>query len=229
MILFNMVRVKICCINSIDEATLAVDAGADAIGLVSAMPSGPSVIDDARIASITATVRPSIATFLLTSRQRVEDIAEQHARCGTNTVQLCDTLLDGRYDELRDAMPGVSIVQVVHVRDAASIDESLAIAEHVDALLLDSGRPSLAIKELGGTGRTHDWALSASICRQVRIPVFLAGGLNCGNIEPAIRTVAPWGVDLCSGVRTNGRLDREKVEAFIERCRNVTAPGTAPA
>jgi phosphoribosylanthranilate isomerase len=224
-----MVRVKICCISSIDEATLAVDAGASAIGLVSAMPSGPGIIDDALIAAIAATVRPPVASVLLTSRQRVEDIVEQQARCGTNTVQLCDTLLDARYDELRDAMPGVSIVQVVRVTDEASVDESLAIAPHVDALLLDSGRPSLAGKELGGTGRTHDWTLSAAICRQVRIPVFLAGGLNAGNIDSAIRTVAPWGVDLCRGVRTNGKLDRDRLTAFVERCRNFDSSGSATA
>jgi phosphoribosylanthranilate isomerase len=217
-----MVRVKICCISSVDEANLAVEAGANAIGLVSAMPSGPGVIDDARIASIAATVRPPVATFLLTSRQRVEDIVEQHARCGTDTVQLCDTLLDGRYDELRDAMPGVSIVQVVHVTNAASLDESLAIAEHVDALLLDSGRPSLAVKELGGTGRTHDWTLSAAICRQARVPVFLAGGLDADNIETALHSVAPWGVDLCSGVRTNGALDHEKLKTFIGRIQSIS-------
>ena len=223
-----MIRVKICCISSIDEAMLAVDASANALGLVSAMPSGPGVIDDVRIASIAATVRPPVATFLLTSRQRVEDIVEQHARCRTNTVQLCDSLLDGRYDDLRDAMPGVSIVQVVHVTDTASVDEGLAIAEHVDALVLDSGRPSLAMKELGGTGRTHDWTLSASICRQATVPVFLAGGLNADNIESALRTVAPWGVDLCSGVRTNGALDREKLATFIGRCRTSAAPEAAP-
>jgi phosphoribosylanthranilate isomerase len=224
-----MVRVKICCISSIDEATLAVESGANALGLVSAMPSGPGAIDDGRIASIAATVRPPVATFLLTSCQRVEDIVEQHARCGTNTVQLCDTLIDGRYEELREAMPGISIVQVVHVTDEASVDASLAIAEHVDALLLDSGRPSLAVKELGGTGRTHDWTLSASICRQVKVPVILAGGLNVGNIDAAIRTVAPWGVDLCTGVRTNGALDREKLSGFIDRCRSFPVSDAATA
>jgi phosphoribosylanthranilate isomerase len=213
-------RVKVCCISSVDEARLAIDAGADAIGLVSAMPSGPGVISEELILEIAATVPPPIATFLLTCHQGARDIVAQQKRCGTNTVQLCDRLVDGSYTDLNAAMPGVAVVQVVHVNGAESVQEAVKLAPHVDALLLDSGNQGLPTKELGGTGRTHDWRLSAEIRRSVSVPIFLAGGLRAENVRAAIDQVDPWGVDLCSGVRSNGRLDHSKLEAFMRECRS---------
>jgi phosphoribosylanthranilate isomerase len=205
----------VCCIGSIQEARIAVQAGADAVGLVSSMPSGPGVISEDSIRTIAATVPPPIATFLLTCHQRLEDIVAQQQRCGTNTVQLCDRLVEGSHPELRAAMPGISVVQVIHVNGRESVDEAIEIAPHVDALLLDSGNQKLATKELGGTGRTHDWGLSAEIRRRARAPVFLAGGLRAENVRDAISQVEPWGVDICSGVRTDGRLDQSKLDGFI--------------
>jgi phosphoribosylanthranilate isomerase len=215
----SRVRVKVCCISSVDEARTAIEAGADAVGLVSSMPSGPGVISEDLIREIARTVPPPIATFLLTCHQRVTDIVAQRQRCGTNTVQLCDRLVEGTYGELRAAMPGVSIVQVIHVNGRESIQEAIDIAPHVDALLLDSGNQKLATKELGGTGRTHDWRLSAEIRRTVRTPVFLAGGLRAENVRDAINQVEPWGVDLCSGVRSEGRLDPSRLDAFMVESR----------
>jgi phosphoribosylanthranilate isomerase len=211
------VRVKICCISSVEEARTAIEAGADAIGLVSSMPSGPGVISEDLIRTIARTVPPPVATFLLTCHQRVADIVAQQQRCGTNTVQLCDRLIEGSYAELHAAMPGVSIVQVIHVNGPESVQEAIDIAPKVDALLLDSGNQKLATKELGGTGRTHDWRLSAEICRTVRTRVFLAGGLRAENVRDAIEKVEPWGVDLCSGVRSDGRLDQSMLKAFMRQ------------
>jgi len=207
--------VKICCILSVEEAQMAIAHGASALGLVSAMPSGPGVISEEQIAEIAAGVPPPIATFLLTSLQSVEAIIEQHARCRTNTLQICDRLTSGTHTELRHALPGIGLVQVIHVMDETSVAEALTVAPHVDALLLDSGNPSLAVKELGGTGRVHDWTLSAEIVRRSPVPVFLAGGLKPHNVADAIRAVRPFGLDLCTGVRTDGRLDESKLAAFF--------------
>ena len=206
-----MTRVKICCIKSTEEARLAVRLGASALGLVSEMPSGPGVISEALIAEIAATVPPPIATFLLTSRTNPAEIVAQQRRCRVNTVQICDRLPQGGHAELRRSMPGVSLVQVVHVSGDDSVAETLRVAQEVDALLLDSGNQSLPIKELGGTGRTHDWSLSARIVNDSPVPIFLAGGLNPANVGEAIRAVRPFGVDLCTGVRTTGALDEEKL------------------
>jgi phosphoribosylanthranilate isomerase len=208
-------RVKICCISSVEEARLAIVCGASAVGLVSAMPSGPGVIGEDLIAEIAVTVPPPIATFLLTSKQDPASIIAQQRRCAVNTIQLCDAVQPGCYQELRDKLPGISLVQVIHVTGSESVDEAVAVSEGVDALLLDSGNQKLAVKELGGTGRKHDWRISRAICEAVKIPVFLAGGLNPDNVQEAIQEVRSFGLDICSGVRTNGRLDEEKLKKFF--------------
>lgn len=195
---------------------MAIEHGASALGLVSAMPSGPGVIEDEQIARIASEVPPPIATFLLTSRQSAPEIIEQHARCRTNTIQICDHLISGTYQELRDALPGVNLVQVVHVTGEESVAEASEIAPYVDALLLDSGNQTLAIKELGGTGRVHDWSLSRRIRGEISKPLFLAGGLKPDNVRHAVVDVAPFGLDLCSSVRTDGNLDPEKLAAFFK-------------
>ncbi len=208
-------RIKICCISSLEEARTAIRHGASALGLVSAMPSGPGPISEELIREIARRVPPPIATFLLTSSQDADEIIDQQRYCRTNTLQLVDRLTSGSYQDLRRALPGIALVQVIHVTSEASVDEALALAPHVDALLLDSGNPTLAVKELGGTGRTHDWDLSRRICAQAGVPVFLAGGLKPDNVAEALQRVRPFGLDLCSGVRTDGHLDADKLARFF--------------
>ncbi len=208
-------RVKVCCIASEEEAALAVRMGASALGFVSRMPSGPGPIPESRIRDIADTVPPGVATFLLTCETTAEPIIEQQRFCRTTTLQLVDEVEPGVHARLRDALPGISIVQVIHVRDDDSLRQSVTVAPAVDAILLDSGNPSLSTKELGGTGRVHDWTLSRRIRDSVDVPVYLAGGLNPGNVGKAIAQVAAFGVDVCSGLRTNGNLDEMKLAAFM--------------
>lgn len=212
-------EVKICCIASVDEARLAIAHGAAALGLVSQMPSGPGMIDESCIAEIAAAVPPPVQTFLLTALRDADAIAEQHARCGTTTLQLVDALAPGEAPRLRRLLPAVRLVQVIHVMDEGSVDEARAAAAWADALLLDSGNPTLAVKELGGTGRVHDWRLSRRIRDGVPVPVYLAGGLRADNVADAVRTVRPFGLDLCSGVRRDGRLDGAQLGAFMQAVR----------
>lgn len=221
-------RVKVCCIASEEEAALAIDMGASAIGLVSRMPSGPGPIPETRIRDIARIVPPGIATFLLTSETTAEPIIAQQRYCGTNTLQLVDEVEPGVHEELRRALPGIRIVQVIHVRDENAVLESRQIEPDVDALLLDSGNPSLATKELGGTGRAHDWSVSRKIRDAVHIPVYLAGGLNHQNVGKAISQVQPFGVDLCSGLRTNGQLDATKLEQFMSAVHEAASATHAP-
>jgi len=208
-------RVKICCINSVEEAWLAINYGASAVGLVSDMPSGPGVISEEQITQIARVVPPSVSSFLLTSKQNVKSIIAQQKRTKVNTIQVCDRLQQGTYNDLRDAMPGIALVQVVHVTGKESVKEAVRAAPCVDGLLLDSGNPFLRVKELGGTGRTHDWSISKKIREAVDVPVFLAGGLNPENVKEAVEQVNPFGVDVCSGVRTCGNLDEEKLSRFF--------------
>jgi phosphoribosylanthranilate isomerase len=216
-------RVKICCIASVDEAALAVECGASAVGLVSQMPSGPGVISDERIAEIAVTVPPAIGTFLLTSRQRAADIVEQQRFCRANTIQICDHLTVGTHCDLKAALPGISLVQVIHVTGPESVEQAVKVAPHVDAILLDSGNQELAVKVLGGTGRRHDWSLSRAIRERIGVPLFLAGGLTPENVGQAMKEVGPFGIDVCSGVRTDGRLDATKLKRFFSAVRNAGA------
>ncbi|MEA3427599.1 MAG: phosphoribosylanthranilate isomerase [Bacteroidota bacterium] len=208
-------KVKICCISSVEEARMAIAHGAAALGLVAKMPSGPGPIPDNLIREIARTVPPPIATFMLTSETDAQAIIAHHTRTLTNTIQIVDELTAGSYDEIRTAIPSVKLVQVIHVMDEGSVDEAIRISTQVDALLLDSGNPKAAIKELGGTGRTHNWQLSRKIVEQTRVPVFLAGGIHAGNVQQAISEVGPFGIDLCSSVRTDGKLDPIKLESFF--------------
>jgi phosphoribosylanthranilate isomerase len=209
-------RIKICCIQSIAEARMAISHGASAVGLVARMPSGPGPVSDGLIRQIAASVPPPVATFLLTSETSARGIIEHHLRTMTNTIQIVDELREGSYDEIKRTLPSVRIVQVIHVIDEGSVDEAVRISFLADALLLDSGNPRLAVKELGGTGRTHNWNLSRKIREQAHCPVFLAGGLKPENVREAIETVEPFGIDVCSGIRTNGALDEHKLELFIK-------------
>lgn len=208
-------RIKICCISSLEEANTAIIYGASALGLVGKMPSGPGIISDELIFTIARQVPPPIGTFLLTSETSANAIIAHHQKVLTNTIQIVDALQEGSYLQIKKALPGIKLVQVIHVLDEKSVEEALSISEQVDALLLDSGNPNLTIKVLGGTGQAHNWLLSRKIVEQSKVPVFLAGGLNANNVKKAIDTVQPFGLDLCSGVRTDKKLDPVKLEAFF--------------
>jgi phosphoribosylanthranilate isomerase len=207
-------RLKICCISSRAEAVIAGDAGASALGLVSMMPSGPGVISESLIADIAACIPVGIAAVLLTSLRRAPDLIAQQHRCRADVLQLCEVVPHDDLRRLRDALPGTRLMHVVHVDGEGSIVEAEGMAPYVDALLLDTGSRTGAVRELGGTGRTHDWSISARIVAATDRPTFLAGGLTADNVALAIETVRPYGVDVCSGVRVNGHLHHDRLEAF---------------
>lgn len=213
--------VKVCCIASIEEAFVAIDHGAYALGFVSDMPSGPGVIPEKLIAEIINELPPGVRSFLLTSKRDAGEVVSQLRRCGANTIQLCDRLRSGTFSDLRSAIQDVSIVQVLHVDGPQTLLDAQNVAPDVDAILLDSGRTTSSIKELGGTGRTHDWSISRAVSDAVSIPVFLAGGLTADNVAEAVCTVRPRGVDVCTGVRTDGDLDEEKLFAFFAALASV--------
>lgn len=208
-------RIKICCISSIEEAKQAIAHGADALGLVAKMPSGPGPIADELIAEIAKHIPPPVASFLLTSEQSSQQIIAHIKRAGTNTVQIVDELSEGAYHHIRETLPTIKLVQVIHVTGPESIDQALSVHDDIDAILLDSGNPKAAVKTLGGTGNVHNWNISRELVKAVKVPVFLAGGLHAGNVKEAIEKVQPFGVDICSGVRTNGKLDAVKLRAFV--------------
>lgn len=209
-------RVKICCISSLDEARMAIAAGADALGFVAVRQSGPGVVDDAAIRAIAGEVPPPVATFLLSPHLTGTAMAEHARHCGINTIQVVDHVDPSELAVVAVAAPLVRRVQVIHVEGPKVLDLIPRYEPYVHAFLLDSGKPGGSMRELGGTGRTHDWDVSRAFVQQTSRPVFLAGGLTPGNAGEAIRHVRPFGVDLCSGVRTDGRLDQAKLGAFMD-------------
>lgn len=215
------IRVKICCISSIEEAKLATAYGASALGLVGHMPSGPGVISNPKISEITKSAPPMVSTFLLTSETKAAAVIDHYKKVNTSTIQIVDALENRDYEQIKNKLPHVKIVQVVHVLNDKSVAEAIGISAYVDAILLDSGNPNLETRELGGTGRTHNWDLSRQIRDQIDIPVFLAGGINSNNVKQAIEHVQPFGVDLCSSVRTNGKLDENKLKLFFQTIQSI--------
>ena len=208
-------RIKVCCIASPEEARAAIEAGADALGLVAHMPSGPGPIADAKIAEVTAVVPPPVATFLLTSETTADAISAHIRKTNPSVVQVVSHIEPAESARLAKIEPHVRRVQVIHVEGSDALELIPAYSPYVHAFLLDSGRPNAAIAELGGTGRRHDWAISAAFVKASERPVFLAGGLSAANVGDAIRQVRPFGLDLCSGVRTGGRLDAAKLREFV--------------
>jgi len=210
-------KVKICCISSQKEARLAIELGASALGLVGPMPSGPGIIDNPLIKQIAKITPAEISTFLLTSETSAQNIIAHYKKVKTTTIQIVDELSSGSYQQIRQALPHVELVQVIHVIDENSVKQAIDAAKHVDYILLDSGNPNLEIKELGGTGKTHNWDLSLKIRKAIDKPLFLAGGLTPDNVQHAIKRVKPYGLDLCSGVRTDGLLDEDKLKSFFDK------------
>lgn len=214
-----MIRFKVCCITSVEEAALAIYSGASALGLVSNMPSGPGVISEEQIAEIACEIPPGVSTFLLTSLEDPIKIVQQHRKCRTDTIQLVDKLAIGAHKEIREQCPGTKLVQVVHVQDEGAIEDAVEVCGSVDAILLDSGNPDARERTLGGTGNTHNWTISAKIVEKVNVPVYLAGGLNRANAVAAIKQVQPFGLDICSGIRLKGKLDRTLLTEFANTVR----------
>lgn len=226
-----MIPFKICCMQSEAEIDMAVAAGARAVGIVGPMPNGAGFLDEETAMRL---ARHAVGRHgdrlwatLLTKRTAARAIADHVAETGANAIQIVDRPEAGTYALLRDRFPALTILQVVHVEDERAIDEARTFAAGVDAILLDSGRPSAATPTFGGTGDAHDWTISRRIVETCGKPVFLAGGLNPSNVVEAIRAVRPYGVDICSGLRERDRgyvLNAEKLADFAEALRSV-APG----
>ena len=211
-----MVKLKICCINSHDEAKTAISAGADLLGLVADMPSGEGMIEDHKIREIAASIKSFNNSVLLTSRTDAESIIEHHKETITSHIQIVDYIDVKNYQEIRKSLPDIKLIQVVHVEDESSYSLAMNLSNYVDFILLDSGKPSAKKRTLGGTGDTHNWNISKKIVRDCSIPVYLAGGINHSNVVEAIQKVKPYGIDLCTGLRTNNKLDKNKLNVFME-------------
>lgn len=216
------IRVKICCVRTQEEAVTAVSFGAAAVGLVTSMPSGPAGLHSDAVREIVAALPPGTGSFLLTSITSVERLTELGLHTKVNTLQLWDRLRPEDYGRLRARLPGVSLVQAVHVLDDTALADAVDVAPRVDAIVLDSGNPAVPFRWEPATGRVHDWNLSRRIVDTLDRPVFLAGGITPGNVATAVQIVRPYGIDVCTGVRTNDKLDRSKLSNLFESLAKVS-------
>ena len=208
-------RIKICCISSDTELAIAVRAGADLLGFVAPPLGGLGVIPQPLIAELIRAVPPGCTAVLLTGLTEREDIAAQVRECRPSALQLVRATTPETREGLREEFPGLRLMQVVHVHGEQAIEDALAAQVGSDGLILDSAVLGGETEQLGATGLTHDWSVSARIVAAVSIPVYLAGGLSAANVGAARHTVDPFGLDLCSSVRTDGQLDEGKVQAFV--------------
>ncbi len=223
MNLIHPVRVKVACIRNPEEARRAVSFGAAAIGMAAETAAGGPHLTQTEITEIVASIPKSIGTFLMTTRRSPVELAELARSAGVNTIQLWDVPEPEAYSHLRSAVPGISIVQSIPVVDEGAIEQAVQVSSRVDALLLDSAHRSVPVRWEEQHGRTHDWQVSRRIAEAVDVPVILSGGLTARNVADAIRAVRPYGVEVCTGVRTRGALDTTLLVQFFEVLDRISA------
>lgn len=209
--------VKICGLRSVVRAVGAAGAGAGLLGFnfapVSKRRVDVAVARDA-IAACRAAPSPDAAPAMVGVfvNQSPAAIAAVAAACGLEAVQLSGDE-DAALSREVGALTGLPVIKAVRLRAPADVDlaAGYAAASGVAALLVDAP----VAGSWGGSGQGWDWALAAPLAR--RVPLLLAGGLNAANVGAAVAAVRPWGVDVASGVETDGRTDPEKVAAFVAR------------
>jgi phosphoribosylanthranilate isomerase len=212
-------RVKICGIRSDQEAKMAIAAGADAVGFLIGLDyRTDDEVTPAIAAEIISQLPPFISSVLVTHRTDRSSVVEVCREINCNTIQLHGDFPLDEIEPLRRQFPFVRIIKAVHVLDSDSIEYATRAARKADAILLDTKTDI----RIGGTGITHDWAISAQIVKQSSKPVILAGGLTPDNVCAAVRAVAPYGVDVNSGVENfAGSKSPTKIEAFVRAAKQA--------
>ena len=214
-----MIRVKICGNRTIEEAFMAVRAGADAVGLIVGTRYKTEDELDAHTASeILTALPPYISAVLVTHLISADEVMEIHQRVPTAVIQLQNDIILREITKIKKRLPHVKLIKAIHVENMSAIEIAKSFASYVDALLVDSRTED----RIGGTGMTHDWGISSKIVLQINKPVILAGGLNPSNALEAIRQVRPFGVDVNSGVEfEDGKKDPKKINDFVRLCKNI--------
>ena len=218
-----MTQFKICGLRDADNALVAADAGADFLGFCFVpgvrrqllLDDARAVIDELR-RRCDGTPPRLVGLF---ADQPADEVNSTVAACGLDLVQLCG-------QESRDYMRLIPtpVVKMVKVRDEDGLEEATSrTIRDADELAADGHRVQLDKYEAGakgGTGRTFDWRVAARVAE--RHDILLAGGLNPENVRRAIDVVSPWGVDVSSGVETDGVKDPARIRAFAAA---VKGPG----
>jgi len=217
-----MFQVKLCGIKRLEDACLAVEAGADALGfLVGQTHTSADFIAPLTAKAIAATLPSGVTGVLVTHLTDPGDVLDLAALTGLPAVQLHGEIWPEDLARLRRAAPDLTFLKSFHVTDEAGLDYGDAFAGLVDGFVLDTANPRTG--QIGGTGLTHDWRLSRRIVERYRsVPVILAGGLNPENVAAAIAAVGPFGVDVNSGTKgSDGFKSEAKARAFVANAREA--------
>ncbi len=216
----NSVRVKICGNKRVEDALQAIRLGADAIGLlVGQEHASRDFITPALAASIARQLPPFCAIVLATHINSVKEVLQLANFIGVNALQLHGDSTPEDIIQIRKNLPNIKIIKSVHVVDNKSTGAVGKYIGVVDAILLDT--INLKTKQIGGTGKTHDWNISRKIVEEYDIPIVLAGGLSPDNVAEAVKFVKPYGVDVNTGTKgEDGFKDYGKLELFIRRAKS---------
>jgi len=208
--------VKICGIRRQEDALIATELGADAIGLlVGQKHNSPDFVSATVARDIFRALPPSVDAVLVTHVEDVDELERLLQESEITTIQLHSEIAPSSVERLRHRLPHLKIFKSVNIISADSVAYPEAFKKLVDGFVLDS--INLATSQVGGTGKTHDWSVSRQIVmRYPEVPIILAGGLNSENVRSAIERVRPFGVDVNSGTKAaDGFKDPRKIEAFI--------------
>ncbi|HVN83617.1 MAG TPA: phosphoribosylanthranilate isomerase [Candidatus Binatia bacterium] len=215
------VRVQIAGVSGLDEALAAERAGADALGFTLRLPTGVhDGLTEAKARGIIAQLPPFITSVAITYVSTAREAVELCRYLGVGALQLHGEFPTQELPIVRVGLPHIKLIRAVHVTGPEAIAKARALERHVDAIILDTYDP--ATGRGGATGKTHDWAVSRQIVGAVRVPVILAGGLTPANVVDAIRAVAPWGVDVHTGIEdSDGTRNLNKLREFIAQATSV--------
>lgn len=203
-----MIKIKICGITNLEDALVAIDAGADALGFVF-HPRSPRHVFPEQAAAIIRHLPPFVQTVGLFVDETVETVNQTADQCGLDVVQLHGDESPAFCGSVRRR-----VIKAFRVKDVTSLDPMKEY--RVSAFLLDAWSPSAH----GGTGQTFNWEVAACAAHSGRI--ILAGGLTSDNVADAIRQVRPYGVDVSSGVEASaGKKDTDKVREFIRNAKEI--------
>ncbi|ESS02494.1 MAG: phosphoribosylanthranilate isomerase [uncultured archaeon A07HR67] len=204
-----MARVKVCGLTRGADLKATVEAGADAVGVISEVPiDTPREVDPAKAAELLADVPPFVTATLVTMPASPERAVELVRTVGPDAVQLHGEWTPDEIGYIR-AETERKVLLAVDADDPIQAEEFDGVA---DALVVDSTRDSGA----GGTGETHDWGMTGDLAARLTVPVVLAGGLTAENVGEAVRAADPFAVDVSSGVElSEGRKDHNAVARFV--------------
>ncbi len=209
-------RAKICGIRSEGDLRIALAVGADAIGFISGITHfSEDALDAGHAAALSRLASPFATRVLVTHLEDAAAIVDLADRVGVDAIQIHGLVTIDTVREVGKIAASRKIIKAVHVTGPDTVDTAREAAANCDAVLLDSRTAN----RLGGTGRTHDWSVSASVVtalRELGCPVILAGGLGPDNVADAIAQVRPFAVDANSGIETaTGDKDPDACAAFV--------------